>query len=108
MNTIWTVNLFYPMIAITFIILIIAITSIIKSRNGNMTFKDMFCKSSDNAKQITIDTTTKMKDMHNEVIKVDFTSAHEKELHKLELMVQDLNQKFDLLLKRVINIENNH
>ena len=106
MNTVWTINLFYPLIAFILIVLIIAISSVIKSRNGNMTFKDMFSKSSDNAKEITIDTTNKMTNMHNEVVKMQFTSAHEAELHKLEFMVNDLNQKFDLLLERVIKLEN--
>lgn len=101
MNTIWTVNLFYPMLFLTIgIILVVLICS---AKSVMINFKG---QESENFR--LSDTTTKMKDMHKEAIKVDFTSAHEKELHKLELMVQDLNQKFDLLLKRIINIENNH
>lgn len=113
-------HFFYPMLFTTFIIAILAICSVIKSRNGNMTFKDMFSLSSNNAKEITIDTTDKMKDMHTEVIKV-LPETYEHELHKLntdvksntdkitrvEALAQELNDKFDLLLQRVIELEKN-
>lgn len=115
-----SMSFFYPMLFGTLIILILAVCSVIKSRNGNMTFKDMFSLSSNNAKEITIDTTDKMKDMHTEVIKV-LPDAYEHELHKLnsdvrtntdkitrvEALAQELNDKFDLLLQRVIELEKN-
>ena len=90
-----TINLFYPMLFTVIVIAIIAICSVIKYRNGNMTFKDMFSKSSDNAKEVTIDTTTKMKDMHSEVVKAEFTEAHEKEIHSLEVKTHSLEFKTD-------------
>lgn len=108
-------NLFYPMLFTVLIVLIIAVCSVIKSRNGNMTFKDMFCKSSDNAKEITLDTTSKMADMHNNIVKLDFTNIHEKELDQLEKglkklkeNVEDLNEKVNELLERIIKLEINH
>lgn len=110
-----TIHLFYPMLFTVLIVLIIAVCSVIKSRNGNMTFKDMFCKSSDNAKEITLDTTSKMADMHNNIVKLDFTSVHEKELDQLEKgykklkeNVEYLNEKVDELFERIIKLEINH
>ena len=70
-----------------------------------MTFKDMFSKSSDNAKEVTIDTTSKMKDMHNEVVKVEFTPAHEKEIHHLEVMVKEIRDDINKLFDRVAYLE---
>jgi len=106
MTEITTINLFYPLLFIVLIVLIVAICSVIKSRNGNMTFKDMFSKSSDNAKEITIDTTGKMANMHSEVIKAEFTEAHEKEIHELEVKIHRMEQlinsikdDIDLLMK---------
>lgn len=106
------IHLFYPLLALVLIVITIAVCSVIKSRNGNMTFKDMFCKSSDNAKDITLDTTNKMKDMHDNVVHVKFGVEHEKELDYLEKGydklikdVEELNVKVDMILKRVIKLE---
>lgn len=106
------IHLFYPLLALVLIVLIVAICSVIKYRNGNLTFKDIFFKSSDNAKEITVDTTDKMAKMHDNVVKLDFNSSHENELHSLETglkelqdNVKDLEKKVDLLIERVVNLE---
>ena len=106
------IHLFYPMLFIVLTILIVSVSSVIKSRSSNMTFKDMFSKSSDNAKEVTIDTTTKMADMHNKVIPMQYTSVQEKEFHTLECglkelkeNVEELKEKVNTLLDRVIAIE---
>ena len=104
------IHLFYPMLFITIVIIVITVCSVIKSRNGNMTFRDMFCKSSDNAKEVTIDTTSKMADMHRQVV---FTEAHEheldtleKDIKKLQDTVNDLNDKVNELCERILTLEN--
>ena len=86
-----------------------------------MTFKDMFCLSSNNSKEIMIDTTDKMKDMHSEVVHI-LPDTYEKELHKMntdiksntdrieriERIVQELNDKFDIIISRVAKLEKNN
>lgn len=106
------IHLFYPLLALVLIVLIVAICSVIKYKNGNLTFKDIFFKSTDNAKEVTIDTTNKMKSMHDNVIKVDFTSNHEHELHsiecnlkKIEEDIEELKTIVNSLLARVIELE---
>lgn len=112
-------HLFYPMLFTTIVILIIAVCSTIKYMNGNTThkgivenIKDIFFKSSDNAREVTIDTTSKMKDMHDNVVKVDFTSNHEHEFHTIECdlkqlkeTVDDINEKVNDLMRRIIILE---
>lgn len=112
MTTVWDINLFYPLLALVLIVLTVTICSVIKSRNGNMTFRDIFCKSSDNAKDVTIYTTSKMKDMHDNVVHVQFGEEHEKEfdviekeLKKLQNNINELNEKVDLLIKRLVILE---
>ena len=104
------IHLFYPMLFITIVIIVITVCSVIKSRNGNMTFRDMFCKSSDNAKDVTIDTTSKMAEMHKQVV---FTEAHEHELDtlekglkRLEDNVKELKTKVNELCECIISLEN--
>ena len=122
MQDIVSISFFYPMLfgALTIItvVLILSICGVMKSRNGNMTFKDMFTLSSNNAKEITIDTTDKMKNMHTEVIQ-KLPEPYEHELHRLntdmkstserverlEHMTQELNEKVDIFLKKMIELE---
>ena len=55
-----------------------------------------------------------MAQMHNNVVKVDFTEKHESEFHSLERglkdlddRVKDLKKEVDKLIARVIELENN-
>lgn len=106
-----TINLFYPLLFLTIIVVFFGICGVIKSRNGNMTFKDMFCKSSDNAKEVTLDTTSKMATMHNNALPTNFTVGHERELHTfecrlkvLEAKSEELNAKVDELMYKFAQI----
>lgn len=73
---------------------------------------DIFFKSNDNAKEITIDTTTKMANMHTEVVD-GIPTQYQHELHSIEETVkkettrldklvddmEEVNQKLDILLE---------
>lgn len=99
-ENIGTIRLFYPMLFLTIgIILVVLICS---AKSVMINFKGQDAESL----RLT-DTTTKMKDMHTDVIKTDFTVAHEKEIHHLEKMVQEINKNVDLLLERVTKLEQN-
>lgn len=100
-----TIRLFYPMLFLT--IVIIAVVLIFAIKAILIKFKD---DDSQNFRFKThvdehTDTTSKMKSMHDNVVKVDFTVSHEKELHLLEQNVKELNIKVDLLMEKVIAIE---
>lgn len=105
MTQVATFHLFYPMLFLTIVILGIIIALVIAKCKDGKLFQNIFYKSTDNAKEITLDTTSKMKSMHDNVVKVDFTASHEKELHLLEQNVKELNIKVDLLMEKVITIE---
>lgn len=95
-----TVNLFYPLLFTVLIVLIVAICSVIKSRNGNMTFKDMFCVSSNNAKEVTIDTTGKMRDMHSDVVD-GLPIVYHKELNIIHSEIKDTNDRIEELANNI-------
>lgn len=108
-------NLFYVFLFTFLIIVVIAICGTIKFLNGNTThkgivenIKDIFFKSSDNAKEVTIDTTSKMENMHTKVVD-GIPEVYHQELHSLEVSVKSLtditieiNQKLDILMAQVI------
>ena len=105
MIDLFTFKLFYPMLFIT--IGIVAIILICSAKSVLINFKD---KDSQNFQFKTHveehqDTTTKMKDMHNEVVKVEFTPQHEKEIHHLEVMVKEIRDDVNLLFERIALIE---
>lgn len=101
------IHLFYPTLFLMIgVVLIIFICS---AKTVLIKFKD---KESEDYKFKThvgehIDTTTKMANMHDNILKVDFTTAHEKEFHYLEVLVLDLKEKVDLLIEQVSNSHNN-
>lgn len=108
-------NLFYILLFVFLIITIIAVCSTIKNKNGHSTFRDIFFKSSDNAKEVTIDTTTKMGKMHDNVVHLQFGIEHEQELDSLEKNlkkldedVQELKETVTLLFNKVIELEKQH
>ena len=116
MTTVWDINLFYPLVILAVIVLIVTIGLVIKGRNSDFTFKDIFFKSStdtkdiffkssDNAKEVAIDTTSKMKDMHDNVIKVDFTSSHEHELDEIEQTIDTHTTQLEQLTTKVEQID---
>lgn len=100
-----TINLFYPCIFLTIIVLIITVGIVIVKCKDSTLVQNIFSKSNDNAKEVTINTTNKMEKMHEDVVKIDFSTSHEKELHTLELMVKELNRKVDILVDKVANLE---
>lgn len=113
-----TINLFYPLLFTVIVVLIITIGIVlVKYKDGSL-FQNIFYKSSDNAKEITIDTTDKLSKAHTEIVEVKWDKAHEKEMHAIEKDIKDLNNKFettlreinhkmDILLERVVALEQN-
>ena len=104
-ETILNIKLFYPMLFIT--ISVISIALICTTKSILINFKD---KDSQNFNFKTHidehkDTTSKMKDITDKVISVQYGIEHEKELHTLELMVKELNKKVDILVDKVANLE---
>lgn len=112
MTDVLTFHLFYPMLFTT--IGVITIVLIFATKSILIKYKD---NDSQNFRFKThveehIDTTNKMSKMHDNVIKVDFTDKHEKELdflekalEKVQKEVGELNSKVDLLIEKVAKIE---
>ena len=106
-------KLFYPMLFTTITIITIAIAIIIglvkaKTKDNGL-FNNIFNRHSDEHEDIT----DKMKSMHDNVIHVEFSEKHEKEFHSLECNIKELQknlkelkQQVDLLVERVIKLEN--
>lgn len=106
------VHLFYPLLFLTICLFLIISGCVIKSIFNGSYFKAIFFKSSDNAKDVTVDTTSKMQSMHDKVIPIRYDVSKELEFHSLERglrqltrNVHELNDKVDILLDRVITIE---
>ncbi len=100
------IHLFYPMLFLAFIVLTVTIGLVIKGKSSDNTYTKVFAKSNDNAKDITIKVTTDMKNMHNEIVEHALPLEYEQELNSLEVMVHEIKDKLDLLLERVIRLEN--
>lgn len=105
---------FYPMLFTTIGIISLALIFAVKAIL--IKFKDTDSKNflfKTHVEEHT-DTTSKMAQMHDNVIKVDFTEKHEKEFDSLERGLKDLDNKVkdlkiqvDKLIERVIELENN-
>ena len=125
MEYVLNLKLFYPMLFLTIGVIAVAICSVIKFKNGNLTFKDIFAKHDDNNKDIFFrhseeheKTTDKMKDMHHDVVGClpqqyeteldDIELAVDKNTTKLEKLtndVEEINNKIDLLVSRIVELE---
>lgn len=99
------IHLFYPLLFLVIITLIITIGVVITKKYNDNTFTNVFYKSNDNAKDVTIHVTDTMKDMHSDVVKTEFTSAHEAEFHYIEKTLQEILDNLTLLTERVIRLE---
>lgn len=107
------IHLFYPLLFTVIIVLIITIGIVlVKYKDGSL-FQNIFYKSSDNAKEITIDATDKLSKAHTEIVEVKWDKAHEQEMHSLEMTVKEVLKKvnilmdrYDVILERIEKIEN--
>ena len=113
MTDILTIQGFYPMLFtsiiaffITIIILGIIIGLVIVKYKDSTLFQNIFTKSSDNAKDVTIDTTSKMKDMHDTVVKAEFTEAHEHEIHTIEDKLRNIEKQMQEISAMLTDITN--
>ena len=102
------IHLFYPLLFIAIIVLIVTIGIVVVKTKDNGLFNNIFNRHSEEHE----DTTSKMAQMHDNVIPLKYTSVQEKELHTIEVGLKDLkdnvdeiNAKVDELIKRVIILE---
>ena len=110
MTEMTTINLFYPFLFLTIIVLIVTVCGTIKFLNGNGThkgvienIKDIFFKSSDNAKEVTIDTTSKMENMHDKVVD-GIPIQYQREIHSIEQTVKQEQDRINKLIDDVSEI----
>lgn len=99
------IHLFYPLLFLTIITLIATVGVVIAKKYNDNTFTNVFYKSNDNAKDVTIHVTDTMKDMHSDVVKAEFTEQHERELHNMEKTLIEISEKLTLLTTRVMRLE---
>ncbi len=99
------IHLFYPLLFLAIITLIITTSVVIAKKYNDNTFTNVFYKSNDNAKDVTIHVTDSMKDMHTEVVKAEFTEQHEHELHHIETTLKEISDNLTLLTARVLKLE---
>ena len=108
------INLFYPLLFIVIITITVTIGLVIAKKSSDKTQTDVFYKSNDNAKDVTIHVTDRLSQAHTEVIALP--ERYEKELDSLEKSVkgcenklieitEDINNKLNLLLDRVTKLE---
>lgn len=111
-------NTFYLIIFGFLSLVAIVIGLVIVKRKDNNLFGNIFNKSSDNAKEITIDTTDKFSKAHTEVITC-LPKHYEEELHYLEESVkdvqtriiettEDINNKLNIIIAKVAELEQNN
>ena len=114
MEDIINLRLFYPMLFSTIIIISIIVGLVIVKGKDNNLFGNIFSKHTDEH----IDTTGKLSKAHTEVI-ATLPKVYEEELHDLETDVkdvkdvqtrliettEDINHKLDLLIERVVALE---
>lgn len=100
------IHLFYPLLFIFLIVVVVTIGLVIKGKSSDKKDTFIFAKSSDNAKEVTIDTTDKMKDMHHEVVE-RIPDSYEKELDDIEQTVDTHSTQIQNLVEKVeeINIK---
>ena len=110
-----TINLFYPMLFTAVIVLFITIGLVIHSKNNNNKDTFIFAKSSDNTKDIVLDNNK----THTQLVD-GIPIQYHKELHSLEVSVEnnrnkmqeiiqivtDMNNKLDLAIERIMELEN--
>lgn len=101
MTTVWDINLFYPLLFLLMIITVVTIGIVLIKNKDNNLFGNIFNRHVDEH----IDTTEKFSQAHTEIVKAEFTVAHEKELHHIQEMVEEINDKLDDIIERVIELE---
>ena len=99
------INLFYPALFLTITVITGLIIFYLFKNKDNILFDNIFAKSSDNAKEITLDVNDKFSKAHTEVVKIKWDKVHEEEIHRMEEMIKEINDKVDMLIQRVIELE---
>lgn len=101
-NSFWLINF-------TFLtILVVVIGIVIRGKISDKKDTFIFAKSSDNAKEVNIHVTNKMADMHDGVVKAQFTENHEHEIHRIQRKLEEISNDLSILTERVIEIERNN
>lgn len=99
MTTALDINLFYPLLFLAFIVAIITIGIVIRGKSADKKDTQIFVKSNENAKDVTLNISNNMKDMHNTVVEHTLPLEYETEIHSLEVMISEINN-------RLIKLEN--
>lgn len=105
MEYVLNLKLFYPMLFTT--IGIVSLALIFAVKTILIKFKDTDSKNflfKTHVDEHT-DTTSKMKSMHDNVIKVDFTDSHEKELDEIEQTIDTHSTQLEQLTLKVEQID---
>ena len=96
MTTVWDLNLFYPFLFLTIIVLIATIGLVITKTKDNGLFNNIFNKHTDEH----IDTTDKLSKAHTEVVEAKFTPAHETQMQEISAMLTDITNRVIELEKK--------
>ena len=108
MTEITTINLFYPLLFLTIIILAGLTTFYLFKNKDNNLFGCIFNKHANEHIEVHTDTTSKMENMHTKVVD-GIPEVYHQELHSLEVSVKSLtditveiNQKLDILIEQIV------
>ena len=100
------IHLFYPLLFLLLIVVTVTIGIVFRGKLADKKDTQIFVKSNDNAKDVTLNISNNMKEMHNTVVEHALPLEYEQELNSLEVMVHEIKDKLDLLIERVIRLEN--
>lgn len=92
MTTVWDINIFYPLLFLLLIIVTVTIGFVLRGKTSDKKDTEIFVKSNDNAKEVTLKVTSDMEKMHNDVVNC-LPVEYEKELHFIETTLKSLNER---------------
>lgn len=102
------IHMFYPLLFLTTMVFFVVIMIILIKIKDNRLFINVFNKSNDNAKEVTLDVNDKFSKAHTEVVSIKWDEAHEREMHAIndkvktiEESLNEINEKLDILIKKV-------
>ena len=105
-ETVISLRLFYPMLFLTIGVVLVLLICSVKTILINFKDKDSQDFQFKTHCEEHTDTTGKMKGMHNEVVEHALPKEYESELHTLEVMVRELNDKVNYLYEEFLKLKN--
>ena len=104
-ESVYQIHLFYPLLFIVIIVAIVTFGIVFRGKSSDKKDTQIFVKSSDNAKDVTLKVTNDMKDMHHDIVEHTLPKEYENEIHALEVMVREINDKLDKVIKDVTELK---